>query len=152
MDAKKLEKATELKEFADYIANLSQSPGHDHAHAHGGDGSIETSREDDYEGHHIEIRTTYKIEVDGEILLAPVGLDNDGNLHCHALPNYQFASAIEMVKRLIDNFPDDFKRKRAAKKPAGKQSAKKPTGKQSAKKSSGGHDHGAHKHAAKGGK
>ncbi|HYO99609.1 MAG TPA: hypothetical protein VER76_05425 [Pyrinomonadaceae bacterium] len=139
MDAKKLEKSAELGEFAGYIANLSQSTGH--GHSHGGDGSIETSREDDYEGHHIEIQTTYKIKVDGEILQAPIGLDNEGNLHCHSLPNYQFTSAIDMVRRLIDNFPEDFKRKRAAKKPAGKRSSKK---------SPGGHNHGSHKHATKG--
>lgn len=141
MDIKKLEKGADLEKFAGYIADLSQSQ--DHAHGHGGDGSIETLREDDYEGHHIEIQTTYKIEVDGEILLAPIGLDNDGNLHCHALPNYQFTSAVDMVRRLIDNFPDDFKRKRAS---------KKPSGKRSSKKSSGGHEHGSRKHAMKGGK
>lgn len=139
MDTKKLEKAVEPEEFAGYIAGLSQS--HDHEHGHSGDGSIETVREDEYEGHHIEIRTTYKIEVDGEVLLAPLGLDNEGNLYCHALPNYQFASAVDMIRRLIDNFPDDFKRKRAS---------KKPSGKRGPKKSPGGHNHGSHKHAMKG--
>lgn len=141
MDIKKLEKAAGLEEFAGFVAGLSQSP--DLQHDHGGDGSVETLREDDYEGHHIVIRTTYKIEVDGETLMAPIGLDNDGNLHCHALPNYQFPSAVDMIRRLIDNFPDDFKRKRAS---------KKPSGKPGSKKSSGGHNHGSHKPAVKGGK
>ena len=141
MDIKKLEKATELDKFAGYVADIAQSGDHDHGPA--GDGSIETLREDEYEGHRIVIRTTYKIEVDGEILLAPLGLDNEGNLHCHALPNYQFTSAIDMVRRLIDNFPDDFKRKRASKKGTGKPASKKPAG---------GHPRGSHKHSLKGGK
>ena len=142
MNIKKLDEAAELETFGAFIADLSQSQAQMPMHDHGGDGSIETVREDDYEGHHIEIRTTYKITVDGEILLAPLGLDNNGILHCHALPNYQFDSAVEMVRRLIDHFPDDFKKKRAPKKSAGKQSAKKSSGK---------HTHGSKKHATKGG-
>lgn len=119
MDIKKLEKAAELEQFAGYIVGLSQL--HDHDHGHGGDGSIETLREDDYKGHHITIRTTYKIEVNARALQLPLALDNDGNLHCHSLPNYQFASALDMVKRLIDNFPEDFRRKkREAKKRSGR--------------------------------
>ena len=43
---------------------------------------------------------------------------NDGQLHCHSLPNYQSPSAVDMVKRLIDNFPDDFKPSRRARKRA----------------------------------
>ena len=141
MDIKNLDKAAELEEFAGYVADLSKSLDHDHGH--GGDGSIETLREDEYEGHLIQIRTTYKIEVDGATLMAPLGLDNQGNLHCHALPNYQFTSAIEMVRRLIDNFPDDFKRKRASKKQSGKAATKKSPSKPG---------HGSHKHSMKGGK
>jgi hypothetical protein len=117
MDIEKLEKAAKPEQFAGYIVRLSQL--HDHDLGHGGDGSIETLREDHYKGHHITIRTTYKIEVNARALQLPLGLDNDGNLHCHSLPNYQFASALDMVKRLIDNFPEDFRRKkREAKKPS----------------------------------
>ncbi|HKQ99849.1 MAG TPA: hypothetical protein VJT09_04200 [Pyrinomonadaceae bacterium] len=144
MEFDKLEKASGPEALADYLASQPQ-PMH---HEHGGDGSVETVREDEYEGHHISIQTTYRIEVDGEILLAPLGVDNDGNLHCHALPNYQFTSAVGLVRSLIDNFPEDFKKKRSSKKSAGKKSASK----KSAKKSAGGHDHASHKHAAKGGK
>ena len=115
MDIKELEKAAEPEEFAGFIETLPQ-PDH---HVHGSGGSIETLREDDYEGHHIVIRTTYQIEVDGQVLQGPLGLDNEGNLHCHALPNYQFASAIDMVKRLIDNFPEDFKSKKGGGKKTG---------------------------------
>jgi hypothetical protein len=61
MDIEKLEKAAQLEKLGSYITGLCQL--HDHDDGHGGDGSIETLREDDYKGHDIMIRTTYKIEV-----------------------------------------------------------------------------------------
>ena len=104
MDSEQLAHAAEPEAFARYIAGLAQ-PQH---HGHHADGSIETLREADYQDHHILIRTTYRIEVDGETVPVPLSLGNDGQLHCHSLPNYQFASAVDMVKRLIDAFPEDF--------------------------------------------
>jgi len=75
---------------------------------HRGDGKVESVRTADHKGHHIVIRTSYVIEVDGRTLNLPLGVDNDGHVHCHSLPNYQFSSAIGMVKQLIDTFPKDF--------------------------------------------
>jgi hypothetical protein len=111
MDRKKLTDAAAPEKFSAYIAGLP----HPHHHHEDG-GSIESLREDEYKGHQISIRTTYRIQVDGKTLWAPLGLDNGGQLHCHSLPNYQSPSAIEMVKRLIDNFPDDFKVQRRLRK------------------------------------
>lgn len=68
----------------------------------------ETVREADYEGHHIVIRTTYQIEVDGAPVTGHMGVTDDGQVHYHPIPNMSFASAIDMVKQLIDVFPDDF--------------------------------------------
>ena len=102
MDKEKLAAAVRSQSLADYLADLPQS--HDH---HTG-GRVETVRNDEHKGHHIVIRTTYEIEVDGQLKPIPLGIDNDGMLHCHALPNYQFKSAIDMVKYLIDIFPGDF--------------------------------------------
>ena len=121
MNRKKLTEAAAPEKFTAYIAGLP----HPHHHIDD-DASIETLREDEYEGHQISIRTIYRIEVDGKTLWVPLGLDNDGQLHCHSLPNYQSPSAVDMVKRLIDNFPDDFKPRRKARKRAaghGKSSA-----------------------------
>jgi hypothetical protein len=75
---------------------------------HHGDGKVESVRTADHKGHHIVIRTTYVIEVDGRSLDLPLGVDNDGHVHCHSLPNYQFSSAIGMMKQIIDTFPKDF--------------------------------------------
>jgi hypothetical protein len=78
-------------------------------------GAVEIVREDDYNGHQIVLRTTYRIEVDGRTVRVPLGVDNTGQVHCHSLPNYQTASAVDMVKALIANFPDDFPEQEAPK-------------------------------------
>jgi hypothetical protein len=68
----------------------------------------ESVREADYKGHHIVIRTTYSIEVDGVPLTGHMGVTDDGHVHYHPVPNASFASAVDLVKELIDVFPDDF--------------------------------------------
>ncbi len=70
---------------------------------------METIRQVNYKGHDIVIRTSYKIEVDGKPITGHVLVGNDGRVHYHAVPNQTFASAITMVKRLIELFPDDFR-------------------------------------------
>ncbi len=76
--------------------------------AHGGHRSHEVIRTDIYNGHAIEIRTAYTITVDGEPVTAHMHVDNDGNVICHAIPVYRSASMVNVVRRLIDLFPDDF--------------------------------------------
>jgi hypothetical protein len=68
----------------------------------------ESTREADYKGHHIVVRTTYQIEVDGKPVTGHMGVTDDGRVHYHPVPNISFASALDMVKQLIDIFPDDF--------------------------------------------
>ena len=75
-------------------------------HPHGG--AMESVREDTYGGHHIVVRTSYRIEVDGVPVEGHLGVTNDGQVHYHAVPNLSFASAIDLVKQLIDTFPEDF--------------------------------------------
>lgn len=107
-----------------YLVDLA----HDHTGHHH---STESSREAIYKNHKLTILTTYKITVDGKELKIPLGIDNDGILHCHALPNYQFASAIEMLKNLIDQYPDDFEIKRKPKSQTHNHHKKMPTKKTS---------------------
>jgi hypothetical protein len=78
----------------------------DQRHDHGGE--TETVREEDYKGHHIVVRTTYRVEVDGVPVEGHLGVTNDGQVHYHAVPNLGFTSAVDLVKKLIDAFPDDF--------------------------------------------
>ena len=72
---------------------------------------IESIREADHKGHHIIVRTHYKIEVDGQMVMGHMGVTNDGQVHYHPMPNLSFASAVDLVKQLIDTFPDDFSAK-----------------------------------------
>lgn len=74
-------------------------------HSHG---AVESVREAEYRGHHIVIRTTYQIQVDDVTIDAALHVGNDGHVHYHAIPNLDFSSAIDLVKKLIDTFPDDF--------------------------------------------
>ena len=78
----------------------STSTGHAHEHA-----SVRTAV---HNGHTIEIRTSYDVRIDGEPLEAHMGVSDDGNVHYHGLPNYSEASAIDLMRRVIDAFPDDY--------------------------------------------
>ncbi len=88
-----------------YVKKHASHVGETQEHQHP---TSETIREADYEGHHIVIRTTYQIEVDGKPVTGHMGVTDDGRVHYHPVPNISFASALDMVKQLIDIFPDDF--------------------------------------------
>ena len=72
------------------------------------EGGQEIVREDDYKGHHVVVRTTYRIEVDGRPVTGHVMLTNDGQVQYHGLPAMSFDSPIALVRTLIDHFPQDF--------------------------------------------
>ncbi|MGH9972749.1 MAG: hypothetical protein ACRD93_02490 [Nitrososphaeraceae archaeon] len=85
-------------------------------HAQHGIGSHDSIREAEYKGHKITIRTHYDIRVDNKPLGGHFYVGNDGNVSTHAMPAYSFSSTIDLVKQLIDSFPNEFrKRTRAAK-------------------------------------
>ena len=94
-------------------------------------------REDEYKGHHIVIKTTYEVTVDGKPFRTKLGVSNAGNVQYHGIPNVGFASAVELMRCVIDQFPAEFPKAKAKKKPAPKKPVP-PTG---------GHDHGTHDHA-----
>lgn len=76
-----------------------------------GKGGQDTTREDEYKGHHIVIRTRYDITVDGQAVTGHIMLTNQGQVQYHGMPNYSFDSAVGLVRALIDNFPEDFVKK-----------------------------------------
>ena len=83
-------------------------------HHHG-----ESIREAEYKGHKIIIRTTYEITVDGQPVTGHINVSNDGDVQYHAIPNFSFGSAVDLVRKLIDVFPTSFtKKKRSATKQA----------------------------------
>jgi hypothetical protein len=107
MARKRMASAPTPQTIASYVKknaeNVRRAQKSTHAHT-------ESVREADYQGHHIVVRTSYHIEVDGHPLSGHLAVTNDGQVHYHPVPNISFASAIDLVKQLIDLFPDDFQK------------------------------------------
>ena len=82
--------------------------------------ATETIREADHRGHHIVVKTRYEISVDGRKVLGHLGVSNDGHVHYHPIPNLSFASALDMVKAIIDVFPHQFDAKKRSDKGPGR--------------------------------
>jgi hypothetical protein len=101
MDPHQLAATSNPADLGRFLAGL---PRRDHVH-HGPARSV---REDDFDGHHIVITTTYEITVDDNPLAVHIGLSNDGSAHCHGLPAYQFMSVVDLVRTLIAYFPEEF--------------------------------------------
>ena len=106
MDGDELAREATVESMRASIAQYGQ-PTPEEEHAHGGQGPASV-REAEYLGHRIVIKTSYEIEIDGKPLRAHVGVDNGGMVHYHGIPNNRFRSAIDLVKHIIDAFPDDF--------------------------------------------
>lgn len=91
-------------------------------------GRMKILRTERYKGHDIRIETTYKITVDGKAVSGHLDVTNSGHVHYHPLPNRSASSAIDMVRTIINSFPDDFPSK------TGKRIAAKRKKKASARK------------------
>jgi hypothetical protein len=61
-----------------------------------------------HRGHRIVVRTHYEIDVDGQPFNPPVTVDVGGRVYYHGLPTRDFASVVDLVRKAIDTFPDDF--------------------------------------------
>ena len=85
--------------------------GRSYALGHAGHhGQLESIRQFKYKEHEVVIRTQYAITVDGQSVNPHVNVDNKGRLNTHAIPNYTFNSAVDMMKALIDCLPSSFAR------------------------------------------
>jgi hypothetical protein len=83
------------RDFPDYIAPHA---GHD----------TTAVREFTHAGHVITIITTYRVEVDGQPIQAHLSVDEDGRVFTHATPFVTYASAVDLMKAVIDAYPDAF--------------------------------------------
>lgn len=79
-----------------------ESPGHQ------GHDDLTSVREVEYEGHAISIRTSYEITVDGQPFRGHATVDRNGEVHTHATPQLSYGSAVGMMQRLIDLYPESF--------------------------------------------
>ena len=81
--------------------------------------SHESIRELEHNGHKIVISTKYDIKVDGKSLKGHVYVDNSGRVSSHVFPTYSFISTSDLIKKIIDVFPENFagpKKKKGVKK------------------------------------
>lgn len=81
-------------------AEVAAIPAHPHESR-----SIRTA---EHNGHQIEIITTYELRIDGERLRGHLGVNADGTVHYHGMPNYSTSSAIDLAREIIETFPDDY--------------------------------------------
>lgn len=79
--------------------------------AHAGHGK--SLRVFDHAGHHVEVETMYRVKVDGKLVQIPLVVGADGRVSCHSIPNYATASALDMIKFVIEQFPEDFAKKKS---------------------------------------
>lgn len=108
-------KAKQADQFsaAPTVADIADEPP---AHAHGESGedgghhhgAMESTRCATHCGYEIVIKTCYEITVGGKPLSAHLMVNDDGSLNTHALPEYSFSSAVDVVKKIIEAFPDEF--------------------------------------------
>lgn len=64
-------------------------------------------RSAEHNGHRIEIETTYRVRIDGQEFPDPIHVQDDGTVHYHGLPQYSSASAVDLLKVIVDNMADD---------------------------------------------
>jgi hypothetical protein len=125
MDQKHIEQIRNKRALARYTSRVAKEIDGATTGVHGEHG-MESVRTAEHNGHSIVVRTRYEFEVDGKSVVSPVMVDNFGRVACHALPNYSFLSAIDLVKQLIDTFPEDFSHEHRA--PAHKRRVAKSRG------------------------
>ena len=75
---------------------------------HGMEHELTSVRMAEHNGHQIKITTTYQIEIDGRPTHLHAMVDNDGKLFCHTTPYVEYQSAVDLVKALMDRFPESF--------------------------------------------
>lgn len=59
-------------------------------------------------GHQVRVTTTYQIEVDGVPVQLHALVDDQGRVVSHSTPFVSYGSAPDMVKALINRFPESF--------------------------------------------
>ncbi len=84
---------------------------------HSGHHRSQSVREEHYKGHRIVIKTSYDVTVDGRKFNAALAVSNSGNVEYHGMPNVGFASAVDLMRSVIDQFPAEFRTRKRPKRP-----------------------------------
>ena len=121
---KQLKKTGGPKRLVRYLKQRQPKQMHDeHGGHHGPTVSVRTAI---HKGHEIEIRATYEITIGGKSLEGHMGVGNDGRVHYHPIPNYSAASMVDLIRSVIDAFPEDYPPVKKPKKRKRKKSYAKP--------------------------
>jgi len=67
-----------------------------------------TVREFTHNGHVVRVITTYRVEVDGQPIQTHLSADEDGQVFTHATPFVTYASAVDLMRAVLDAYPDAF--------------------------------------------
>jgi len=106
MEYNDLVAASQPDELRAALAEKAEELRHAAHHHHGPEGtSVRTAT---HNGHEIVVKTTYEITVDGRPFPVPLTVDNGGRVHYHGLPTRDFGSTVDLVKKVVDEFPDEF--------------------------------------------
>ena len=84
------------------LAGVEARPPHHGA----GDGVSSSVREFEYRHHRARIETTYRVTIDGQPLRGRLEVLPSGAVHYHRFPQYAPASAVDVVKAVIDTVWD----------------------------------------------
>ena len=76
-------------------------------HGHDSHG-LTSRREFEHKGHTIVIEAEYRITVDGVERNAMITVGPDGKATTHAIPYKVYGSLVDLMKDLVDLYPDDF--------------------------------------------
>jgi hypothetical protein len=71
-------------------------------------GELSSVRGFDFRGHDVRITTTYRVEIDGHPVHLHALVDDQGNLLCHTFPYRRYRSAVELVRELLERFPEFY--------------------------------------------
>jgi hypothetical protein len=113
-DLDELIRQFEERGYAPDGAEVGEHGEHGHGgHEQGGHGhGAAQPRRFEHRGHTVEIVTHYTVTIDGEPWEQPMEVHPDGSVTYHGLPQYYVASAVDIVKAVIDHgyeLPDEIR-------------------------------------------
>ncbi|MCZ6776678.1 MAG: hypothetical protein O7D34_09505 [Ignavibacteria bacterium] len=71
-------------------------------------GGLTSVRNFQHQGRSVVINTTYEIKIAGQPYKGHAAVDDEGRIHCHAIPYDTYPSAVDFVKQLINLYPESF--------------------------------------------
>ena len=69
-------------------------------------GVSSSERSVNYKGHVVKVKTYYEITIDDKPFERHLGVNEKGQVHCHALPYQEYKSTLNLVCDYIDGYPD----------------------------------------------